>query len=125
MREIKLTKGFSAWVDDEDYERAITFKWYASIESRGTKVYAIRWARREEKVALGLDPARKVKIRLHRWLLGLPPLPGINEEIVDHDNEDGLDCTRANLILRSQAENMQKVDGWRKKGQRVRREPWL
>lgn len=130
MKKVPLTKGFFALVDDADYERVMRYTWCASIESRGTKVYAVRWATKAERVAMGLSHKRNVKIRLHRWLLGLGPDPEMKGPVVDHDNEDGLDCTRGNLVVRSQSENMKKVRSWKQRGKaHVRQgeevEPWL
>lgn len=119
MKSIPLTKGFHALVSDEDYERAMEFKWYASVESRGTKVYAIRWARKEERIALGFPNRTKLKIRLHRFVLNQPPLPGPDALVVEHKNGDGLDCTRENLELITQEENMNRVPRWKKKGMKV------
>lgn len=39
MKEIPLTKGYVLLVDDEDYERVVALKWYASARKR--TVYAI------------------------------------------------------------------------------------
>ena len=53
MKQVRLSKGIFALVNDEDYEFVMQWKWYASCESRGTKHYAIR--REKGK-----------KIRMHR-----------------------------------------------------------
>jgi len=83
-REIPLTKGFVALVDDEDFERVSAFSWLARI-SQNSVVYASRRRRVSEKPG-------GMMIWLHRFILGTAP--GI---IVDHRNSDGLDCQRANL----------------------------
>lgn len=105
MREIKLTKGFYAYVDEEDYERVSAFKWYASVEGRGTKVYAVRWV---------TDGKKRTKIRMHRFVLGLSPRC-IDGLVVDHVNGDSLDNTKANLEVITQTENMNRVDTWNRK----------
>lgn len=110
MRLIPLTQGFVAAVSNEDYLRVMQYKWHASIESRGTKVYAVR----RETVN-----GKRVKIRMHRYILGLPPNPGPNDPVVDHDNDDSLDNRRENLIVRTQAENMAKVPRWKRKGKKA------
>ena len=80
MREIPLTRGYVAIVDDGDYELAMRFKWYPAIEKH--TVYA---------VACLPNPQRTV--RLHRLILGLTN-PKV---LVDHCNHNGLDCRRENL----------------------------
>lgn len=39
VKEIPLTQGYVALVDDEDYERVSAFKWYSLVSS--INVYAI------------------------------------------------------------------------------------
>lgn len=104
MRKIRLTKGKYALVSDEDFERVNQYKWYASLESRGTKWYAVR------RVTIN---GKKVKIRMHRFVLGLPPGKE-DPRIVDHLNHNSLDNRRENLeVLESQAENMHRSAGWK------------
>lgn len=103
MRKIRLTKGKYALVSDEDYERVSQFKWYASLESRGTKWYAVR---RE------LRNGKRVKIRMHRFILELPPGKE-DSRVVDHLNHDSLDNRRENLEVIDQPENMHRSAGWK------------
>lgn len=82
-REIPLTQGFVALVDDEDYERVIAAgKWHASVEAH--TVYA------RHKV-------RGKQIRLHTFLTGW--------SLADHINGDGLDNRRANLRKATSVQN--------------------
>lgn len=118
---IPLTKGFFALVDAEDAPRVLLHKWYASVESRGTKVYAVRRAKMGEPGYRGRKT--KTKIRMHRFVLGLLPLPGQDDMVVDHINGDSLDNRQSNLRLVSQADNMLAVESWKKKG--VKCEPYL
>jgi len=106
MAKIKLSKGLWAHVDDEDFERLNAFKWYASLESRGTKHYAIR---RETM------NGKRVKIRMHRFVLDLPPGSLDPDRVVDHLNDDGLDNRKCNLEIITQEENMRRSHGWKKK----------
>lgn len=108
MKEIQLTKGKVALIDDEDFERVNAFKWYASLESRGKKWYTIR---RE------FIDGRIHKVRMHRFVLGLPPgllKPGT---VVDHINHDSLDNRRLNLEEITQDENMKRSPGWKRNGE--------
>lgn len=81
MKTIKLTKGYEAIVDDEDYESLAAVKWRA-FESKGT-VYA----------------CRAHSTLMHRVLV---PHAG---ETVDHINGNGLDNRRANLRAATFSEN--------------------
>lgn len=84
MKEIQLTQGKVALVDDEDYERVTgAGKWYAAKNSNGKGWYAQRVS----------GPKPRKTIQLHRFLLNEP----IQE--VDHRNGDGLDCRRRNLRI--------------------------
>lgn len=86
MKEIPLTRGFVALVDDADYERINAFKWQALVKPR--HVYAVRRDRHGRK------------IRLHRFILG-----ETTARMVDHWNGDTLDCRRTNLRPCSRPEN--------------------
>ncbi len=88
-RELQLTRGYVALVDDEDYERASVFKWHALV--RGRLVHAARTSKTSGK---------KQSIYLHRWLIDAP-----DGMLVDHANHDGLDNRRINLRVCTKAEN--------------------
>lgn len=105
MREIPLSKGMSALVDDEDYERVSQHKWYASNESRGTKWYAIRRITIEGK---------RLKIRLHHFVLGIKSSDLAPGEVVDHLDHNGLNCQKGNLERITQRENMLRSPGWKR-----------
>lgn len=84
MKYIPLTKGKFAIVDDEDFEAANQFRWYAQASRYKDQPPVFYAARRLRKGRL---------ILLHRWLLGV-----FSDEIeVDHKNFDTLDCRRRNL----------------------------
>lgn len=86
MKQIPLTQGLFAIVDDEDFERLNTYKWHVS--SRGNISYA----------------ARKVmdkNIYMHREVLGSP-----NNMVVDHIDGNGLNNSRLNLRSCTQSENI-------------------
>ncbi len=99
MREIQLTQGQVALVDDEDFERVNQYKWYAhkSSSSPPSKkryfygFYAVR------NVNVG---GKREGIRLHRFILDAPS--GVT---VDHINGNTLDNQKSNLRLCSDAEN--------------------
>lgn len=89
MKEIPLTQGFVARIDDADFETVNNYKWYA--ERRGQVVYA----RRTFKTSEG----RKRNQYLHRFLTS-----GVR---VDHEDGDGLNCQRSNLRPASAKQNNQ------------------
>lgn len=82
MKQITLTQGLTALVDDEDYELVSKHKWHAHF-SRGSW-----YARRSFKI----PGTRKTgKEYLHRLLMG------DTQALVDHVNGNGLDNRRGNL----------------------------
>lgn len=85
MREIKLNDGCVALVDDADYLILKNFRWRA-LQTRRT-TYAARYS----------DGST---ILMHREIA--KPLPC---EVVDHENRNGLDNTRANLRVCDQSSN--------------------
>jgi hypothetical protein len=88
VKEIKLTKGKFAIVDDEDYDELMKYKWYAI---KGSTIYF--YARR--------TPFKdgQHKISMHRQILNFP------DKIIDHVNRNGLDNRKSNLRLCSKSEN--------------------
>lgn len=88
MREIPLSRGLVALVDDEDYERVVALgKWCAD---RG----------RHTEYAVLPRTSRRKKMYLHRFLTGAPR--GLD---VDHINGDGLDNRRTNIRVVTRAQN--------------------
>lgn len=84
MKEIVLTHGQVALVDDEDYEWLMQWKWYAN-KSNG-KWYAITYTK------VGGDKETGECVKMHRMILNAPK--GV---LVDHKNGDGLDNRRHNI----------------------------
>lgn len=86
MKRIKLTKGFEAIVDDQDYALVTSYgEWHVQIKPNGKK-YAIGLSYNSE----GKPSTR----RMHRVILGAK-----KGQIVDHINSDGLDNRRKNLRI--------------------------
>lgn len=88
MREIGLTQGMVALVDDDDYERLAEHKWFAH---RRPKFYAAR--RRPRGTGM---------IHMHREIMGNPP----KGPEVDHIDGNGLNNQRSNLRLVTHSQNM-------------------
>lgn len=92
MREIPLTHGKVALVDDEDYERLSQYHWMASREHRSW--YAVRAPPRRGNEHPKL-------IRMHREILGAS-----DGEDVDHKDGDGLNNQRGNIRIATRRDNM-------------------
>jgi hypothetical protein len=90
MREIPLTKGCVALVDDEDYTSLSQWSWAASHNK--TSVAAVRQQR--------CGDGRSHLIKMHRQILNAPS--GVE---VDHINGNPLDNRRTNLRLASRSQN--------------------
>lgn len=92
MKEVPLSRGYAALVDDADHDRVIAAgPWFADITP--TTVYAVR--------NMPKPDGKKTTQLLHRFILGMTD-PKVK---VDHRNRYGLDCRRENLrvgVTRSQ-----------------------
>lgn len=88
-REVPLTRGLVALVDDQDFDRVMALGPWSAFP-RGRNWYG----RRTVRVAGG----NGTSLYLHRVVLDVPR--------VDHINGDGLDNRRANLRSASHADNM-------------------
>ena len=87
MKLLELTQNKFAMVDDDRFEELSKFKWYAS---KGRNTF---YARRT---------VNKRKDKLHHYVIGFP-LPGY---IVDHINNNGLDCRLENLRIITTRQNI-------------------
>ena len=92
MKEIKLTRGYVAIVDDDDYEWASRYTWHAST---GRHVCA------KTTLSMALEGQRWQRAEfMHRMLLDAK-----RGEIVDHINGDPLDNRRSNLRIVTAEQN--------------------
>lgn len=89
VKEIPLTQGKVALVDDADHEWLNQWKWCAS--NNGLGFYAVRGISRNDK---------RTTIAMHQMILNAPP--GLEP---DHINGDGLDNRRCNLRLCTRSQN--------------------
>lgn len=89
-RKIALTKGFFAWVDDNDFEYLNQWTWHYSHG------YAVRRIR---------DGKSKKTIIMHRLILNAP-----GDFQVDHINGNKLDNRKENLRVCSASQNKSNVD---------------
>lgn len=95
MREIALTNGGFALVDDADFDWLSQYKWSRKVYAP-TRIYAIR---QEGTWKYGT----KRMVRMHRQILGLPC--GRYPE-VDHRNLNGLDNQRHNIRICTRPQNL-------------------
>jgi hypothetical protein len=91
VKEIPLTKGLFAQVDDEDFERISRYKWYASKQYEC--YYALRYSG---------DYRKRQTQSMHRDILQTED----SHIIVDHKDGNSLNNQKSNLRICSHAENI-------------------
>lgn len=94
MKEIKLTQGKVALVDDEDYE--YLNQWFWQAHKHRNTCYAVR----SEKIFNGKRPG----IKMHRVILNTP-----SELQVDHKDHNGLNNQKYNLRNCTNSQNKMNV----------------
>ncbi len=96
MKQIPLTQGKFALVDDEDFERVNQYKWYAN------KSHCVWYARRGKWIK------GELKIfHMHRFLTDFPGSG------IDHIDGNGLNNQKVNLRLATFIQNRANADGHR------------
>ena len=93
MKEITLSRGKVALVDDEDFASVTQFKWYAWKHPKHEKYYACRTVR--------LASGKRAMIKMHCFILGMIG--------VDHEDRDGLNNQRHNLRPANKRQNAANV----------------
>lgn len=88
MKEIILSRGKRALVDDFDYEILSVFKWHCTREGRAGRIMRFSGSR------------KPITILMHRQILEAK-----NGVQVDHINMDPLDNRRCNLRLATHSQN--------------------
>ena len=96
MKEIQLTQGKVALVDDEDYDYLNQFKWQAN-QKQNKRFYAWRGKKINGKYRM---------IYLHRFILKLTD----KKIFVDHANMDTLDNRKINLRICNRSQNAVNTD---------------
>jgi len=120
MKEIKLTRGEVALVDDQDYDYLMLFKWYASKE------HNTYYARSNVRIAVG----KWVGIKMHQLVLDRMFGYEENNLIPDHKDRNGLNNQRTNLRLVSHTISCHNRDSWAKSNYRgvhwhILKERWV
>jgi len=89
-KEIPLTKGLIAIVDDDDYIKLKKYNWYATMNHKNGTWYAKR--------NIVTNSGKCTTITMHRQLLDSP-------KMIDHINQNGLDNRRSNLRVCNRSQN--------------------
>lgn len=97
MKQIELTQGKFALVDDEDYEELNKYKWYANYSPNTKTFYAVR------NYSVGKKKQKAVK--MHRHIMQLKGYD-ISGKVIDHINHDTLDNTKGNLRVCTHSQNL-------------------
>lgn len=91
MKQIPLTQGQFAIVDDDDYEILSKFKWHASHER--TNFYAAR------RITIGQRKSKTIK--MHREILRISD----SNIQIDHKDGNGLNNQKSNLRIATISQN--------------------
>lgn len=94
MKEIELSKGYVALIDDEDFELVNQYSWHASFSHN--KVYA--------STRMSMMNGRRNILFMHRLIMNAP-----SHLEVDHKDGDSLNNTRSNLRLATHAQNQMNI----------------
>lgn len=94
MKEIQLTQGAVAKIDDGDYCRIAAYKWYY-IKNNRHGGYAVR------SETVSYDPYRRRRVWMHHEIYG--PIPFGYE--IDHVDVDGTNNQKSNLRLCNRSQN--------------------
>lgn len=94
MKEIQLTKGNVALIDDEDFELVSKYNWFSHKE------YAARTVRVN---------GEKITILMHRFIMGCVKGDG---KMLDHKDGNGLNNQRSNLRFCTSSENQKNKKAW-------------
>jgi hypothetical protein len=92
MKELQLTQGYVALVDDEDYERVNQYKWHTSINRK--VVYA-------KRTVYNKQTGCRAQM-LHRFILSIS-----DSTPIDHIDHNGLNHQRENLRVVTCRQNSQ------------------
>jgi hypothetical protein len=96
MKEIQITRGMVALVDDQDYERVSATPWHARPV---TVAKWIIYAERNLYCGKINGRERTRRISMHAFILGFP------SSVIDHKDRNGLNNQRDNLRICTHRQN--------------------
>jgi len=99
MKEIILSDGSVATVDDDDFDRLSRFRWHPKRDRNG-QVYACAHGPGSVRVVNGKTIDRRAPLSMHRVVLDAPR--GVK---VDHKDCNGLNNQKSNLRFATTATN--------------------
>jgi len=114
VKEIPLTQGQVAMVDDEDYERVSEFKWYAHWDLRGRTYTA-----RRGKLVSESEDGKLGHIFLHRFVMDVP-----KGAEIDHRDHDTLNDQKSNLRICTHSQNNMNKLKWKGCSSRFKGVSW-
>ncbi len=94
MKEIPLTKGKRALIDDVDFDNVSKYKWHT------VKIHGIYYAFRSITIKKDKNNSFTRKVLMHRVILNAK-----KEQFVDHKDGNGLNNTKENLRLCTRSQN--------------------
>lgn len=99
-REIALTRGKVALVDVDDYPKVACHKWFA-VKAKNGRWYAARTVHKPDSKSRSPKTRKRSISYMHREILDAP-----RGKVVDHDDRNGLNNRRHNIVLCTQVENL-------------------
>lgn len=109
MKEIKLTQGRFALVDDDDFEKVSNHNWQYKSD-KGGRGYATRTRKVSEQ---SQDRKLSQQILMHRFICNIHMLSG-KDIIPDHADGNGLNNQKYNLVITNMKQNCKRKKKWGK-----------
>ena len=94
MKKIKLSRGKTALIDDDDFERVSQYNWYINENAEKTKLYAMR-----SKLISEEGTVKGTKVYMHRFILQVVE----KSAVIQHKNGNTLDNRKENLAIKKRA----------------------
>ena len=94
MKKIKLSRGKTALIDDDDFERVSQYNWYINENAEKTKLYAMRSKLKSEE-----GTVKGTKVYMHRFILQVVE----KSAVIQHKKGNTLDNRKENLAIKKRA----------------------